>query len=163
MKDRFKQFWMGRAEHSASMSRGVRAKVGAVIVKGDNEISTSWNGTPRGADNKCEYVTEDGDLVTKPDVIHAELNAIYKLARSHESSLGADMFVTHAPCLPCALAIIQSGIKKVYYKYEYRAANGEGLGYLRAHNVEVEKLGEPDTGGDRLLPVQPHDMPAPGE
>ncbi len=148
MKDRFLNYWMAKAELAATMSRGIRAKVGAVIVKGDNEISSSWNGTPRGADNACEFRTEDGALVTKPDVIHAELNAIYKLARSHESSMGADMFVTHAPCLPCALAIIQSGIARVYYKYDYSAANGEGKEYLRANNVEVIKLDEANHSGD---------------
>lgn len=149
MKDRFKYFWMDMAEHCATMSRGVRARVGAVIVKNDNPISLSWNGTPRGADNCCEYVNDDGDLVTKNDVIHAEANAIYKLARSTESGLGADMFVTHAPCKPCALSIIQSGIRKVYYKYSYRS--DEGIQYLRQNNVEVEKLDDKKTNsGDRL-------------
>lgn len=148
MSDRFTNYWMAKAELASTMSRGIRAKVGAVIVKGDNEISSSWNGTPRGADNACEFVSESGALVTKPDVIHAELNAIFKLARSHESSMGADMFVTHAPCLPCALAIIQSGIRRVYYKYDYSAANGEGKEYLRANNVGVIKLGQSDTSGN---------------
>lgn len=138
MTPRFRDFWMGMAEHCATMSRGIRAKVGAVIVKGDNPISLSWNGTPRGHDNRCEYVDDDGNLTTKPEVIHAEANALYKLARSNESGNDAIMFVTHAPCLPCSLGIIQSGIRKVYYKQDYR--DMAGVFFLRENGVEVEKI-----------------------
>jgi len=106
MNDRMKKFYMGIADDCAKMSRAVRLQVGAVIVKDNNIISFSWNGMPSGWANCCEeeVVTEYEShtysiLVTKPEVIHAESNAISKLARGIESGDGATMFVTHAPCI----------------------------------------------------------------
>jgi dCMP deaminase len=97
---------------------------------------------PAGWDNNCEDETlyEDGSVIlkTKPEVLHAETNAIAKLARSNESGLGADIFVTHAPCLDCAKLIYQSGIRAVYYDKDYRDITG--LEFLKKSGVAVEKL-----------------------
>jgi dCMP deaminase len=106
---------MAVAETYASLSTAVRLKVGAIVVKDNRVISIGYNGMPSGWDNNCEdeiqYPDAEGiTLKTKPEVLHAETNAIAKLARSSESGLSVAMFVTHAPCLDCAKLIYQSGI-----------------------------------------------------
>jgi dCMP deaminase len=97
---------------------------------------------PAGWDNNCEDVVQHSDdttsLKTKPEVLHAETNAIAKLARSNESGLGADIFITHAPCLDCAKLIYQSGIHSVYYKKDYR--DSAGINFLLKSGVNVEQL-----------------------
>jgi dCMP deaminase len=93
---------------------------------------------PSGWDNNCEYELEDGTIKTKPEVLHAESNAISKLARSSESGLDADLFVTHSPCLDCAKLIYQSGIRRVYYANAYR--DDSGISFLKNSGVEVEQL-----------------------
>lgn len=112
------------AEHSSAK----RKKVGAVIVKDDRIISIGYNGMPSGWDNTCEDAIYDNyggkALITKPEVLHAESNAIAKLARSTESGEGATMFITCAPCIECAKLIYQSGIKEVFYDEEYRSDEG---------------------------------------
>lgn len=113
-----------------------RRKVGAIIVKDRMIISDGYNGTPSGFENVCE----DENGVTKPYVLHAEANAITKVARSGNSSLGATLYVTASPCLECAKLIIQAGIKRVVYNEEYRIA--DGLDLLRRAGVEVVKYGE---------------------
>lgn len=114
-----------------------RSKVGALIVKGGCIISDGYNGTPHDFDNECEYIY-DGETRTKDVVLHAESNAITKLAKSTQSSQGSHLYVTMQPCYDCAKLIIQSGIKKVVYLDEYRD-NG-GLLLLKKANIKVKKL-----------------------
>ena len=116
---------MNAAEGYAKLSYAQRLKVGAIITKDDRVISIGYNGTPAG-------------LKTKPEVIHAESNAIGKLARSSESGEGASMYITHAPCFDCAKLIHVAGIKKVFYREAYRST--EGIEFLNKSNIEVEKI-----------------------
>ena len=111
-----------------------RRQVGALLVKDRMIISDGYNGTPSGFENNCE----DETGATRPHVLHAEANAITKVAKSGNSSLGATMYVTAAPCLECAKLIIQAGIKRVVYKDEYRLTDGVDL--LRRAGIEVEKV-----------------------
>lgn len=128
-----------RAAHIyAELSTARRLKVGALVVKDDRIISIGYNGMPKGWDNNCESEQEDGTIKTKPEVLHAETNAIAKLARSNESGLDADLFVTHSPCLDCAKLIYQSGIRRVYYANAYR--DESGVTFLKNSGVEVTKL-----------------------
>jgi dCMP deaminase len=115
MKEKFKRAFMQTAQTFAELSSAQRLKVGAIVVKDDRIISIGYNGMPAGWSNICEDVTEDGSLKTKPEVLHAESNAIAKLARSIESGDGADLFVTHSPCIECAKLIYQAGVRRVYY------------------------------------------------
>lgn len=112
-----------------------RLQVGAIVVKGQMIISDGFNGTPSGFENVCE----DGN-VTKPYVLHAEANAITKLARSHNSSDGATLYVTASPCLECAKLIIQSGIRRVIYSDQYRLQDGIDL--LRRAGIEVVQMSD---------------------
>ena len=133
------------AEIYSSLSSAERLKVGAIIVKDNRVISIGYNGTPSGWDNCCEEVvgfTEDNTPITKtkPEVIHAEANAIAKLARTNESGLAADMFITHAPCMECAKLIFGAGIKSVYFKNEYR--DSSGINFLKKCNVQVTQYAE---------------------
>ena len=111
-----------------------RRQVGALVVKNKAIISDGYNGTPSGFENICE----DENNVTKPYVLHAEANAITKLARSHNSSDGATLYVTASPCIECAKLIIQSGIKRVIYTEQYRLTDGVDL--LRRAGIEVKYL-----------------------
>lgn len=157
MKQKWIDAFMDTAQRFAALSSAVRLKVGSVVVKDNRIISIGYNGTPAGWDNTCEIKTycDDGDwseqqlpkdsniwkkfkLTTKPEVIHAEANAISKLARSNESGAGADMFITHAPCLDCAKLIYGAGIRKVYYRTSYR--NTDGIDFLSQCQIEVEKV-----------------------
>lgn len=154
MEPRFISLYMDIAKRTAEMSRAVRLKAGCIVVKDDRIISLSWNGTPAKWDNCCEnkeYVTEETPgypiytdehgkyrLVTKPEVLHAERNALDKLARSHESGLGATLIVTHSPCLECAKSIYGAGIKEVIYNTEYRSS--DGIKFLQECNVLVRKF-----------------------
>lgn len=108
-----------------------RRKVGALIVKNKMIISDGYNGTPSGFENICE----DENNVTKPYVLHAEANAITKIARSGNNSDGATLYVTDSPCIECAKLIIQAGIRRVVYAREYRFTDGIDL--LRRANIEV--------------------------
>ena len=108
-----------------------RRKVGALIVKDKMIISDGYNGTPAGFENVCE----DENGLTKPYVLHAEANAITKIACSSNSSKGATMYVTTSPCIECAKLIIQAGIKRVIYSEKYRLE--DGLDLLRRANIEV--------------------------
>ncbi|MGI6221992.1 MAG: dCMP deaminase family protein [Prevotella sp.] len=111
-----------------------RRKVGALVVKDKMIISDGYNGTPSGFENVCE----DSNDVTKPYVLHAEANAITKLARSNNNSEGSTLYVTASPCIECAKLIIQSGIKRVVYGEQYRLT--DGLDLLRRAGIEVEYL-----------------------
>jgi dCMP deaminase len=131
------------AEVYSQLSHAKRLKVGAIIVKDNRVISIGYNGTPSGWDNECEIVIkrfENGkeELRTKPEVIHAEANAIAKLARSQESGEDSDMFITHAPCLECAKLIYTAGIKNVYYREVYR--DDSGLDFLNKCGIRTERV-----------------------
>lgn len=108
-----------------------RRQVGALLVKGQMIISDGYNGTPSGFENNCE----DTDNVSKPYVLHAEANAISKVARSSNSSDGATLYVTASPCIECAKLIIQAGIKRVVYGEQYRLV--DGLELLQRAGIEV--------------------------
>lgn len=133
-RDQINKAHMGAAQGYSFLSRAKRKKVGAVIVKAGSIISIGWNGTPAGFDNECE--DELGN--TKEEVLHAELNCISKLAASTQSSFGASLYTTLAPCLECAKLIIQSGILEVFYIEEYRNENGIIL--LKKANIDVSKI-----------------------
>ena len=126
--------YMRMANIWAENSYCTRRKVGALIVKDKMIISDGYNGTPSGFENICE----DNNGVTKPYVLHAEANAITKIARSGNSSDGATMYVTASPCIECAKLIIQSGIKRVVYSEKYRLE--DGLELLKRANIEVVYL-----------------------
>ena len=124
MKPKFQKLYNNIAHEVAKMSHARRLQVGAVIVKDDRVISMGYNGMPAGWENTCESTLEDGTLKTKPEVLHAESNAIAKLAKSNDSGLDAELFVTHAPCMECSKLIFQSGIGRVYYSRDYRDDSG---------------------------------------
>ena len=142
MKYKFVQAHMKVAEVYAKLSYAKRLQVGAIVVKDNRVISIGYNGTPAGWDNACEVNLYDdaeqwvGDR-TKPEVIHAEANAIAKLARSQESGQDATMFITHAPCLDCAKLIYQSGINSVYYRDTYRS--NDGVVFLEKSGITVKQ------------------------
>lgn len=150
MKQKYINAYMDVAHRFAQLSSAKRLQVGAIIVKDDRIISIGYNGMPAGWTNDCEYRDyrspyehefrdEDGtsyNLKTKPEVIHAEANAIAKLAKGPESGDGSTMFLTHAPCIDCAKQIYTSGIKKVYFRKHYR--DSHGIEFLKQCNIEVE-------------------------
>ncbi len=135
---------MKTAETFAELSHARRLHVGAIIVKDDRIISIGYNGMPSGWDNNCEDTIQHSDdtitLKSKPEVLHAETNAIAKLAKSNESGDGAVLFVTHAPCLDCAKLVYQSGLNSVFYRNSYR--DDSGILFLKKAGVTVEKLDE---------------------
>lgn len=149
MKQKFVDLYMDWAHRCAQLSHARRLQVGAVIVKDDTVISYGYNGMPAGWDNNCELeiYEENGDdepevvLKTRPEVLHAESNAIAKLAKSSNSGLGADLFVTHSPCIECAKLIYQSGVARVYYGHHYR--DDAGISFLRASGINVEQVKGP--------------------
>ena len=132
--EKFDQRYLEMAEVWAKNSYCKRRQVGAILVKDRMIISDGYNGTPSGFENICE----DENGVTKPYVLHAEANAITKVAKSGNSSLGSTLYVTASPCIECSKLIIQAGIKRVVYKDEYRLTDGVDL--LRKAGVEVEKI-----------------------
>lgn len=134
MKNKFINYYMQIAEATSQLSYATRLKVGAIIVKEHRIISCGYNGTPAGWDNVCE----DENYRTIPEVVHAEANAIAKLAKSQESGEEAIMFITHTPCVECSKLIYTSGIKKVYFKNYYR--DQSGLEFLKKCKVEVEQV-----------------------
>ena len=138
MKEKYIKAHMRVAHEYAKLSSAKRLQVGCIVVKHNRIISIGYNGMPSGWDNDCEHVLEDGSLKTKPEVLHAETNAIAKLARSSESGEGASLFVTHQPCLDCAKIIYQSGIKEVYYAHEYRCS--DGIDFLAKCEITITKV-----------------------
>lgn len=137
--------YMDTADRISQLSHAQRKKVGAVVVKDDNIISYGWNGTPSGDSNECEDVLPDGSLVTKSSVLHAELNALMKLA-SHGGvgSAGSSLYVTLSPCIECAKLIKQAKIKNVFFREQYR--DDAGIMFLRDRGVDVIQVnpGESD-------------------
>jgi len=138
MKDKFKQAYIDTARRFAELSHARRLKVGAIVVKDDSVVAYGYNGMPAGWDNNCEDLLDNGSLKTKPEVLHAESNAIAKLARSSVSGIDADLFVTHSPCLDCAKLIHQTGIKRVFYSENYR--DDSGLTFLEKSGIIVEQI-----------------------
>jgi dCMP deaminase len=146
VKQKLIDAYMTTAETFAELSHAQRLHVGAIVVKDDRIISIGYNGMPAGWDNNCEYeIYEDnGDdepitiLKSRPEVLHAETNAIAKLAKSNESGMGATMFITHAPCLDCAKLIFQSGISSVLYRDAYRDTGG--ITFLEKSGVIVTQV-----------------------
>jgi len=152
--DKWQSAYIDVAERFASLSTAKRLKVGAIVVKDNRVLSIGYNGMPSGWDNNCEdeckpdwmsreATQEDIDLgmvllKTKAEVIHAEMNCLAKLAGSNESGKGADMYITHAPCIECAKMIYASGINSVFYKNDYRDV--KGINFLIECGVGVEKL-----------------------
>ena len=134
VKKKFDRRYLEMAAIWAKNSYCTRRQVGALLVKDRMIISDGYNGTPSGFENVCE----DENGVTKPYVLHAEANAITKVAKSHNSSDGATLYITDSPCMECAKLIIQAGIKRVVYAREYRIIDGVGL--LRRAGIEVEKI-----------------------
>lgn len=126
------------AEVYSQLSHAVRLKVGAVLMRGDIPVSMGWNGRLPGQDNGCEITNPDGSLTTRPDVRHAEMNALNKLHRSNETAKDAVMFCTHAACLPCAMDIVQAGVRAFVFEHEYR--DPDGLRYLVDNGVRVYQL-----------------------
>lgn len=136
---------MQTAQVFAELSHARRLHVGAIVVKEDRIVSIGYNGMPAGWDNNCEdeigHVFDDNlcivetRLKTKPEVLHAEMNALMKLAKSTESGNGADLFVTHAPCLDCAKGIFQAGIARVWFGTAYR--DTAGIDFLKKSNIQV--------------------------
>ena len=155
---------MRAASVYAELSTARRLQVGCVVVKDNTIIGIGYNGMPSGWDNNCEntlyvlkeecqatdeWMKENGytetahgwsRLTSKPEVLHAETNAIAKISRSTNSSDGASMFITHAPCLECAKIIYQAGIKEVYYKNDYRSE--AGINFLKKCKIEVIQCNE---------------------
>jgi dCMP deaminase len=149
MKQKFIDLYMDWATRVSKLSYARRLQVGAVIVKDDCVISYGYNGMPAGWDNNCEdevpispwpaELPEELDntytLKTRPEVLHAESNAVSKLAKTNNSGNQADIFITHSPCLECAKLIYQSGIKRVWYGISYR--DDSGINFLHKSGVEV--------------------------
>ena len=165
MKQKYIQAYMDVAERFGQLSSAQRLKVGAIVVKDDRIISIGYNGTPPGWDNDCEYrdynfsqdingkpFPHDSDtypyvdenngfsfrLVTKPEVLHAEANALAKLCKHNESSMHSTLFVTHQPCMECAKMIYTAGIKTVYFKHPYRLS--AGLDFLKKTGIEINQI-----------------------
>lgn len=138
MKRKFIDAYMDTAVRFASLSTALKLQVGSVIVKDNRILSIGYNGMPAGWTNECEFTNENNDIETKPEVVHAEANAIIKLARDGESGKDSTLFVTHAPCIHCAKMIYGAGISKVYYKHTYR--NTVGLDFLKKCGIDVEVL-----------------------
>lgn len=141
MKQKFIDAYMDVAKRFAQLSSAKRLQVGAIIVKEDRILSIGYNGMPAGWTNECEWSVEDAmgydTGKTKPEVIHAEANAIAKLAKSTESGKDAVMFLTHSPCIDCAKQIYTAGIVKVIYGEEYRS--DQGIVFLNVCGIEVQK------------------------
>lgn len=138
MKGKFIDAHMKASEVYAQLSSAKRLQVGCVAVKDNTIIGIGYNGMPSGWTNDCEDDLGNGETKTKPEVLHAESNCLLKIARSTNSSVGADLFVTHAPCLDCAKIIHQAGINSVYYRNTYRST--DGIDFLEKCNIHVKKV-----------------------
>jgi len=133
----FDRAYLQIAHTWSTLSRARRKQVGCIVVKDGSIISDGFNGTPSGFDNNCEYETRFG-YETRVEVLHAESNAITKLAKSTVSSQGATMYITISPCMDCAKLIIQAGIKRVVYGDIYRSTAGVEL--LEKASIITEEI-----------------------
>jgi len=142
LKQKWIDAFMDTAERFAQLSSAKRLRVGAVVVKDNRIISIGYNGMPAGWTNECEHVIQLSDdtveLKTKDEVIHAEANAILKLARDGESGNGSSLFCTHAPCVQCAKLIYGAGINSMYYRESYR--DNDGIEFLQKCEINVQKV-----------------------
>lgn len=134
MKDKHIRMFLDMAEVASRTSTAERLKVGALIVKDSRILSIGINGSVPGSDNTCEDLI-DGKLVTKPTIAHAETQAIYKAARDGQALKDSALFCNYAPCLACSVALVNSGVKSVYYRNAYRS--DEGVKFLLENSVEV--------------------------
>jgi dCMP deaminase len=139
---------MDVAKLTANLSYARRLQVGAIIVKDNRIISIGYNGTPAGWDNICEHEV-GGKLTTKDEVIHAEENAILKLARDGESGKDSTMYITHAPCINCARLIYNAGITSIYYEVPYRDTSG--IDFLQKCGISVQKLGDNEVKSEQKV------------
>ena len=143
MKQKHLEMYMEMAGVAAKQSYANRLKVGALAVKDHRILSVGYNGTPPGMDNSCEYTVDDAmgyeTGKTKREVIHAEMNLIYKMARDGQKAEGADLFITHSPCFECAKAVMSVGFKRVWYREQYR--DNSGIDLLTQNGVKVEQFG----------------------
>lgn len=158
MKQKYIELYIDLAHRIAQLSHARRLQVGAVIVK-DDVITYGYNGMPTGWDNNCEDTETSYDirdtysvnsweynkdtkqysrLKTKAEVLHAESNAISKIAKSTVSARDSDMFITHSPCIHCAKMIFQAGISRVFYSTDY--SNLDGVKFLKKSGIEVVKI-----------------------
>ena len=137
-QEKMDRYFMRVAQLTAELSHAIRKKVGAVLVKDNRIISIGYNGQPKGFDNCCEEKMPDGSLVTKPTVVHAEANALFWCAKTEIITENSTMYLTLSPCVTCALALIQSGIKRVVYLEAYR--NTDGIEILKKVGIAVEQL-----------------------
>lgn len=137
-KESLHEVYFDAAYLHSKLSKANRLKVGACIVTASGAIIPGYNGTPAGTDNACEEYDFFGKATTKLEVLHAELNAILKCAREGISCLNATMYITHAPCRQCSAMILQSGIKQVFYKEDYRDLSG--VEYLNSYNIPTIKV-----------------------
>ena len=128
------QTYIDMAKAVSQRSHATRLQVGAILVNSDRIMSIGYNGTPAGWENRCE----DEHLNTLPEVIHAEMNCLFKFVQNGISTKDTTMFVTHSPCLECAKPLYLAGISRVYYVDEYRSTSG--VDFLRKANIEVVKL-----------------------
>jgi dCMP deaminase len=131
--------YLKMANEWGQLSKARRKKVGCLIVKDGQIISDGYNGTPAGCDNNCEYETRFG-YETRPEVLHAESNALMKLAKSTNSSKDSTIYLTMSPCFECAKLIIQAGVKRVVYSEIYRIE--KGVEFLRSNNIMAEMNNE---------------------
>ena len=144
MKEKHKQAFMDMAFRFAECSTATRLKVGALCIKDDRIISLGYNGMPasiqdeNGNPSIWDNICEDENNTTLPEVLHAELNMIAKIAKYGENSNNSTVFVTHSPCLECSKLLYQSGIKKVYYRHSYRKE--DGINFLKKCKIEVEQI-----------------------
>jgi dCMP deaminase len=141
------QYYMDVAIRTAKLSRAQRKQVGAIVIKDDRMIGYGFNGTPPGwKTNACEEFKlvhnkliaggAFSTLVTRKEVIHAEANAIAKVAKSPESSAGSTMYCTHSPCMECAKQMVSAGIERVVYYEKY----GDGVSFLREAGIRIEQI-----------------------
>lgn len=166
----FDEMYMEMAEIVSKQSRARRAQVGALLVKDNNILSFGFNGTPSGFNNDCEERVIDTtpgfngvftQLVTKKEVLHAESNALMKVAKTTQSSDGSTIYVTLAPCFECAKLIVQAGVKRVVYGSEYR--DDSPIKFLKQANIEVEKYERAISVGGKVSPFPDPRMYSPGE
>ena len=137
--DKWQSAYIDTAERFASLSTATRLEVGCIAVKDNRILSIGYNGMPSGWSNMCERPSgSTGYLRTKDEVIHAEMNCLAKLAASNESGKGAELYITHAPCIECSKMIYASGIVNVYYRTEFR--DMAGVNFLRQCGVGVEQI-----------------------
>lgn len=134
MKPEQHDVYMQTALLHAGLSKANRAKVGAVLVTNQGVLLTGYNGTPHGWNNDCE----DDHNTTKPEVIHAELNCILKAAKQGVSVVDSVVYVTLSPCVSCSAMLAQAGVKKVYYREQYREKTG--VEYLQANGILVQQI-----------------------